>query len=88
MREVCSMRVKASATSPLTSVSPLISIFNPMRADARRTFCPFLPIARESCSSSTTQSRLMVPSSWWIGETRVIFAGASAFCAKVIRSSE
>jgi hypothetical protein len=71
----------------LTSVSPLISIFIPIKADASRTFCPFLPIASESWSSSTTQSRLIVPSSWWIGETRVILAGASAFCANVIRSS-
>ena len=82
------MRVSASATSPFTSVSPLISIFNPMSAEASRTFWPFFPIASESCSSSTTQSRLIVPSSWWIGETRVIFAGARAFCAKLMRSSE
>jgi hypothetical protein len=66
----------------------LISIFIPISADASRTFCPFLPIASESWSSSTTQSRDIVPSSWWIGETRVILAGASAFCANVIRSSE
>ena len=87
-REASSIRERAWATSPLTSLSLLISIFRPISAEARRTFWPFLPMASESWSSSTTQSRLIVASSWWIGETRVILAGASAFCANVIRSSE
>ena len=72
-----------------------------MSAAASRTFWPRLPIASESWSSSTMHSSVGTGSigcpsgpssssfsSAGIAETRVIFAGESAFCAYVIRSSE
>ncbi len=97
-----SIRWRACATSALTACSLLISIRAPMRAAASRTFWPRLPIARESWSSSTMHSRVGTgstgspsapisgspSSSAGMAETRVIFAGESAFCAYVMRSSE
>ena len=41
------------------SSSSLMSIFQPSNFAARRTFCPFLPIARESWLSSITTSRCL-----------------------------
>src|SRR5437660_204656 len=43
----CSMALRASATSPLTSSSDLMSIFAPINSAARRTLSPRLPMASE-----------------------------------------
>ncbi len=69
------MRARASATSSLTSLSLLMSILAPISSEARRTFWPRLPMASESCSSSTMTSRCGT-SPWCVTETRVILAGA------------
>ena len=45
-----------ASTSRRFSSSLLMSMRQPVNLAARRTFCPFLPIARESCLSSTITS--------------------------------
>src|SRR6266849_3961576 len=73
------------STSCRFSSSLLISIFQPSSFAASRTFCPFLPMARESWLSSTTTSRCLSLASTTV--TRLTFAGCSAFSAKVTASS-
>ncbi len=68
------------------SSSLLMSMFQPISLLARRTFCPFLPMASESCVSSTITSMCRVSASMIC--TRVTFAGLNAFCAKMAVSSE
>ena len=64
----------------------LMSIFQPSSLAARRTFCPFLPIASDNCVSSTITSSCFVAQigDCSPGET---FAGCRAFSAKVVISS-
>ena len=75
----------AVSTSWRFSSSLLISIFQPSNLAARRTFCPFLPMASESWLSSTTTSRCFSALSTTV--TRLTFAGCSAFSANVTASS-
>ena len=51
-----SMPASCSSTSLRFSSSLLMSIFQPVSLAASRTFWPFLPIASDSCRSSTTTS--------------------------------
>jgi hypothetical protein len=62
-----------------------MSIRQPISFEARRTFCPFLPIANDSWLSSTTIS--MIFSGLSTMDTRLIFAGLIALVAKVTVSS-
>ncbi len=48
----------AAGGGPSTSVRLLISTSHPTSFEARRTFCPRLPIPRESWSAGTTASRV------------------------------
>ena len=62
-----------------------MSMSQPISLLARRTFCPFLPMARESCESSTITSSFLFSGS--VICTRVTFAGLKAFCANATVSS-
>src|SRR5258708_1632635 len=77
--------VICSSISRRFSSSLLMSMSQPISLLASRTFCPFFPIARESCESSTITSSFFVSGS--IICTRVTFAGLSAFCANATVSS-
>src|SRR6266576_3176374 len=55
------------------SSSLLMSMSQPISLLARRTFCPFLPMASESCESSTITSSFLFSGS--VICTRVTFAG-------------
>jgi hypothetical protein len=74
------------STSWRFSSSLLMSIFHCSSFAARRTFWPFLPIASDSWVSSTITSSCFSPRS--VIETRLTFAGCSAFSANVVISSE
>ena len=63
-----------------------MSIRQPVSLAARRTFCPFLPIASDSCLSSTITSITLSRSSTI--DTRCTFAGLSALVTKPTGSSE
>src|SRR2546426_351465 len=58
------------------SSSLLMSMLHPISLLARRTFCPFLPMASDNCVSSTITSRCRVSGSTIC--TRVTLAGLSA----------
>ena len=58
----------------------------PVSFAARRTFWPFLPMASDSCLSSTITSMTRSRSSTI--ETRCVFAGLSALVTNAIASSE
>ena len=68
------------------SFSLLMSMRQPVSVAASRTFWPFLPIASDSCLSSTTTSMTRPPSSTI--DTRWTFAGLSALVTNTIGSSE
>ena len=74
------------STSWRFSSSLLISTFQPINFAASRTFCPFLPIARDNCVSSTITSICRSIMSRIV--TRLILAGLKACVAKPIGSSE
>ena len=57
------MRAISASTSWRFSSSLLMSMRQPTSLAARRTFWPFLPMARESCLSSTTTSMICCSSS-------------------------
>ena len=61
-----------------------MSIFQPVNLAARRTFCPFLPIARESWSSLTLTLAIFSSSSILISST---LAGANAFVINLTGSA-
>ncbi len=63
-----------------------MSIFQPVSFAARRTFCPFLPIASDSCLSSTTTSITRLTSSTMV--TRCTRAGLIAWVTNSSGSSE
>src|SRR5262249_49141679 len=65
-----------ASTSRRFSSSLLMSMRQPVSFAARRTFCPFLPMASDSCLSSTTTSITRSLSSTI--ETRCTLAGESA----------
>ena len=79
------MRAISASTSRRFSSSLLMSIRQPTILAARRTFWPFLPMARLSCLSSTTTSMMRCSSSTI--ETRLTLAGESAFTTNVAGSS-
>src|ERR1039458_4948242 len=76
----------ADSTSWRFSSSLLMSTFHPSSLAARRTFWPFLPMASESCESSTITSMCFSSASTMV--TRLIFAGLNACVANVTASSE
>ena len=63
-----------------------MSIRQPVSFAASRTFCPFLPMASDSCLSSTTTSMTRSRSSTI--DTRWTFAGLSAFVTSATGSSD
>ena len=63
-----------------------MSIFQPVSFAASRTFWPFLPIASDSCRSSTTTSITRFSSSTML--TRWTRAGESALVTNVTGSSD
>src|SRR5438093_523065 len=79
------MRAISASTSWRFSSSLLMSMRQPTSLAAKRTFWPFLPMARESCLSSTTTSMIFCSSSTIV--TRLILAGESAFSTKTTGSS-
>ena len=74
-----------ASTSCRFSSSVLMSTRQPISFAASRTFWPFLPIASESCASSTITS-MCLPSGSTIA-TREILAGLSAFSTNFCESS-
>src|SRR5204863_511335 len=68
------------------SSSLLMSIRQPVSFAASRTFCPFLPIASDSCLSSTTTSITRSRSSTI--DTRCTFAGLSPLVTNAVGSSD
>ncbi len=77
--------VICSSISWRFSSSLLMSMSQPISLLASRTFCPFLPMASESCESSTITSSFLFSGS--VICTRVTFAGLKAFCANATVSS-
>src|SRR5262249_5824064 len=75
-----------ASTSFRFSSSLLMSMRHPVSFAASRTFCPFLPMASDSCLSSTTTSITRSFSSTM--DTRWTFAGLSALVTKTIGSSD
>jgi len=72
-RAVSEARARRASSS--ASASLRTSSFQPESREARRTFCPFLPMASESWSSGTITSMACSSSSMMIFDT---LAGASA----------
>ncbi len=76
----------SDSTSCRFSSSLLMSIRQPNSLAASRTFWPFLPMARESCVSSTITSICFPARSTIV--TLAILAGLSALVTKTTGSSE